>query len=213
MASRLEGSVLSELVGGRERGLWFVRFDPSGGPRPPSDESSSGNGGGRSRSSPRLRVEVIGPPDPGHPSVARRGPVEVVFAGRLFNRRDLAGGKEPRSSTSNASVLLQAYRARGERALLDARGAFAAIVSDREGDLFLAARDPVGTSPLFVAELPDGLVLSTSPDGVLQDPSVPRDLNRPYIVDQLRHAYPDPTETFYSAVRRIMPGHLLRRQR
>jgi asparagine synthetase B (glutamine-hydrolysing) len=63
--------------------------------------------------------------------------------------------------------------------------------------------------PLFVSRVDGLLVFSTSVEGMLRHPSVPATINKLRLVDELRHTYPDPEETHYAAIRRIMPGHLM----
>src|SRR5947207_11691963 len=177
MASRLEPDVQDRLLGGADRGLWFCVFDPGGHSPLPA--------GGRARrvrgrdGSDRLALYLLGPSAPGHPSMARSGPLEVLVAGRLYNPDDLVGGrKPPPPDRSNARVVLEAYRRRGLDALAAARGVFAVVIFDSEQDLLVAARDQLGMHPLFVSESGGGLVLSASVQGVLAHDGVPRTVSR-----------------------------------
>jgi asparagine synthase (glutamine-hydrolysing) len=212
MASKLAPGVLEDLATNAQRGLWYVEFDPAGGMSDTKGPAGSGaaSTGGRNGTS-RLGVHLMGAPDVAHPTWARRGSVEVVFAGNLLNRDELVRqGDRPSRRRSDADLVLDVYRHRGSDFLLDLRGFFCVIVSDADQDLLLAARDHLGVSSLFMSELPRKLVLSPVTVALLRHPSVPATLNRSHLVDQLRHAYPDAGETYFAAIRRIMPGHLLR---
>lgn len=142
-------------------------------------------------------------------SVATGPDVSVAFDGRLFNRRDLEAevGASDSASASDAQLTADLVRRNGADALWRLRGAFAVVAWDaRTGDLY-CVRDPLGVHPLFVAERPGGLVAGTNPDALVACPGVSAELDRIVLTDHLLHRWPDPTETFYAAVRRVPPGH------
>jgi asparagine synthase (glutamine-hydrolysing) len=208
MVDQLASSVQDELERGARRNLWFAVFDPAG--------VSRSNGGGlvpvrKGNGRGHLAVATVGERDAWHPTSAASGPIEVLFAGVLFDREALAsGGRRPTRRTANATILLRAYEERGPELLRDLRGVFAAVIYDAGRDLLLAVRDHLGISPLFTSEVDSRLVVSSTVDGLLEHPGTPRTLNRLLLVDHVRHRYMDPGETHFEAIRRIPPGHVLR---
>jgi asparagine synthase (glutamine-hydrolysing) len=147
------------------------------------------------------------------PETARDGTLAVLLDGALDNRAEIASdlaARLPRGPIGDAALVLHAYRLEGERVLARLRGTFAVLVHDAERDVLLAARDPMGIYPLFYAEAGRRLLLSTTIDDLLGHPEVPRTLNRPAIADDLSFRWPDPGETYFAAVRRVPPGHVLR---
>jgi asparagine synthase (glutamine-hydrolysing) len=132
----------------------------------------------------------------------------ALFDGLLYNRQDIEAKLDLRGA-SPAELLLGAYAASGERSLNDFAGLYALVVHDERQEVLLAARDRDGSYPLFYADAGGKLLLSTSIESILHHERVSRDLNRLALADHVAHRWPDPGETYYSAVRRVPPGHAL----
>lgn len=136
----------------------------------------------------------------------------IVFDGQLHNRVELATilGKADVLADSDARLILQAYHRWGEESFRRLRGSFALIVWDGRNDSLLAVRDPVGTYPLFYAVAGDQILFSTSIDDLLGQADVSRDVNRNALASHLLDLWQRPEETYFSAIRRVPPGHLLK---
>src|SRR5262249_24108620 len=76
----------------------------------------------------------------------------------------------------------------------------------RARDLAIVARDPLGLHPLFYTETGSSVAFAATPKVLLELPGVSRSLNCAALADHLCHRWPDPQETFFSAVRRVLPG-------
>jgi asparagine synthetase B (glutamine-hydrolysing) len=142
------------------------------------------------------------------PIVTRRESCLALFDGLLYNREAI----EKRlgvSAATDADLLLHAYGNSRERPLHDFTGVYSLVVHDEGRAYLLAARDRVGSYPLFYADADGDLLLSTSIDLILRDERVSRELNRAALADHLAHRWPDPGETYFAAVRRVPPGHAL----
>ncbi|MFL5951454.1 MAG: asparagine synthetase B family protein [Gaiellaceae bacterium] len=146
----------------------------------------------------------------GGPSVqrAKSKDVEVVFDGRLANRRELAQSNATEDVT-DAHIVLGAYRRHGERLLPRLRGAFALVIRDGREDLTLCARDPLGVHPLFTGTIGSEPVASASVEALLAH-GVSGAVDPVALGDHLLHRWPDPAETPFAAVRRVPPGHAVR---
>lgn len=95
-------------------------------------------------------------------------------------------------------------------ALRPLRGAFAIVMSDPGRDCLIAARDHLGLHPLFYADGAEGEVHCANAIGALLAQSgVSSQLNRAVLAEHLMHRWIDPAETYYTAIRRLPPGHLL----
>jgi asparagine synthase (glutamine-hydrolysing) len=92
------------------------------------------------------------------------------------------------------------------------RGEFALAVRDEARETLLAVRDPVGIYSLYYAEANGSVLLSPSIDTLLAQPEVSNDLNRAALADHLSNRWPDPGETYFEAIRRVPPGHVLKVQ-
>jgi asparagine synthase (glutamine-hydrolysing) len=139
------------------------------------------------------------------------GACQVIFDGALYDKaeltRTLDGAK--RGST-DARLVLAAYRRWGERVVEHLNGTFALIIWDRECDLLLCARDRLGIYPLFWSAGSNGVLISLSFDLLANDPRVSKDLNRAALADHLCLRWADKEETLVRAIRRVPPGHLVK---
>ena len=136
---------------------------------------------------------------------AHRGPLYCFFQGLLFDRVILARLAD-RPDCSDAELVLQAYERGGEAALSRLRGSFVVAIIDRMRDVAIIARDPLGSHPLFYVENNSSVHFAAAQQPLLKQPGVSRALNRAALADHLCHRWPDPHETFFAAVRRVLPG-------
>jgi asparagine synthetase B (glutamine-hydrolysing) len=134
----------------------------------------------------------------------------VVFDGVLSDRQDLVRSVlHAGTPDTDAAHVAAAYEVLGPEVLSRLRGTFALIVWDRQRHRLICARDQLGSQPLFYAEQPDGILLSSSLQRLLTHPAVSRELNRPALVDHLCHRWPDAGETHFASVRRVPVAHVL----
>jgi asparagine synthase (glutamine-hydrolysing) len=155
-----------------------------------------------------LREADAGPGAGQAPSVARQEGCFALFDGLLYNRQEIAARlRLPYGGP--ADLVLGAYATSREHFLADFAGLYALVVHDERREVLVAARDRVGSYPLFYADAGGELLLSTSIELILNHERVSRELNRLALADHLAHRWPDPGETYYSAVRRVPPGHAL----
>jgi asparagine synthase (glutamine-hydrolysing) len=134
----------------------------------------------------------------------------VVFDGVLSDRQDLGASVRYAGTPDNdAAHVAAAYEVLGPEVLSRLRGTFALIVWDRQRQRLICARDQLGSQPLFYAEQPGGILLSSSLQRLLSHPAVSRELNRAALVDHLCHRWPDAAETHFASVRRVPVAHVL----
>lgn len=148
----------------------------------------------------------------GGPATAAYGSCRVLFAGRLFNRADVASALEEQPG-SEAELVLAAYRRFGEDVVRRFRGIFCFALWDAEAEVSLCVRDQVGVHPLFYAELESGVLISPSIAELVADSRVPDEINRTWVAGYIVNRWTSVDETFFSAVRRLPPGHFLRGHR
>ncbi len=141
-------------------------------------------------------------------SVAETGWGDLaVLDGYLFDRAEL----ESRSGSTDADLVLEAYRRWGEDLFDKLRGAFTLAVWDHDRELLLVGRDGMGLNPCFYRW--DGRVFLMSPslDAILGQPDVEPHFNRVVIAEYLQNtlASHQVDETFYEGVRRLPSAHAL----
>ena len=137
---------------------------------------------------------------------AERGQLRGFFDGLLFEREALPHSNDlSHGACSDADHVLRAYECGGDAALSRLRGSFVFAIIDRAQNKAIVARDPMGTHPLFYAEVGSCVLFASAPQTLLNRPGVSHALNRAAIADHLCHRWPDPRETFFTAVRRVPP--------
>lgn len=181
-----------------------------------------------------MACEPSQPPDTGSPSAAApvsdwvltlplSGAIDAGFDRSRFTAHGdclafvhgwLHDASAPRSAwrvrgTAAAEYVLARYARCGEAALPALRGSFALVLVDRSLARIVVARDPVGTLPLFFATRGTSVLVAGSPRTLIRQPGISADLNPVALADRLCLRWPDPAETFFAAVRRVLPGSRL----
>jgi len=149
------------------------------------------------------------------PAHAQDDSCVVIFDGVLYDGVELLkrceGVTDP--AGNDARVILQAYHRWDEDLLHQIKGIFALIIWDRSRELLLCVRDRVGIYPLFYAANGQELLFSTKIPALLRRPGVSRAVNRAALADHLCRRWPKLEETYYAAVSRVPPAHVLRLDR
>jgi asparagine synthase (glutamine-hydrolysing) len=147
------------------------------------------------------------------PMGSEDGTTWITYNGEIYNFRELRSELEARGhrfrTTSDTEVILHAYEAFGVECLRKLRGMFAFGIWDgRRRQLFLA-RDRVGIKPLVYSWNGRRLVFGSEIKALLEDPSVPRDLDWEAFRDYLALAYVPSPRTIFGSIRKLPPGAYL----
>lgn len=113
------------------------------------------------------RLAIIDPESGAQPLTSHDGNVIVAANGEIYNYKDLyANLKTPYKAKtgSDCEVILPLYAEHGPTVKMvdELRGMFSFILYDKEKDLFLAARDHIGITPLYIGWGTDGSVFLAS---------------------------------------------------
>jgi asparagine synthase (glutamine-hydrolysing) len=135
----------------------------------------------------------------------------VVFNGEIYNfrdlRRDMEGKGVAFSTTSDTEVLLALFAAEGEAMLPKLHGMFAFVIWDCKERRALAARDPFGIKPLYLAETADGVLVASQVKALLASGLVSR---APCAKGRagfwMLGSVPEP-HTWYRDIRALPAGH------
>lgn len=101
----------------------------------------------------------------------------VVCNGEIYNYQALQSqlrGRHQFSTASDSEVVLHAYQEWGVNAPLHLRGMFSAAVWNRELRQLFLVRDRLGIKPLYVCELPNGVLFGSELKGLMEHPQCPR---------------------------------------
>ena len=139
----------------------------------------------------------------------------LLFCGdvRLYNRPELFSELEVPASEQDCPDLELARRAYlrwGDESPLHLVGDFAFAAWDDDRRTLFAARDHLGSNPLFFRKTSDGIVVASQLQQIiplLGDPS--EEIEAAKILDQLSEQVSDPSKTFFQSVVRLRPGHRL----
>ncbi|HEU5192049.1 MAG TPA: asparagine synthase (glutamine-hydrolyzing) [Methylomirabilota bacterium] len=139
--------------------------------------------------------------------------IAVVFNGEIYNfrdlRRELEGLGHTFVTTSDTEVLLRAYEAYGVDCVGHLRGMFAFALWDGHRRRLVLARDRVGIKPMVYTWDGRRLLFASELKSLLQDPTVPRDLDWEAFGDYLAFHYVPSPRTIFRAIRKLPPASVL----
>lgn len=137
----------------------------------------------------------------------------VVLNGEVYNYRELRAELERAghrfSTRTDTEVIVHLYEELADDCVHRLRGMFAFALWDRRRRRMLIARDRLGKKPLFYSQRDSTLWFASEAKAILQDPTVPRDVDYDAVDAFLHFGYvPDPLSTF-AALRKLPPAQLL----
>jgi asparagine synthase (glutamine-hydrolysing) len=104
------------------------------------------------------RLSIIDVGGGRQPLLSEDDRIALVCNGEIYNHRELRAGLEGRHhfrTRSDSEVILHLYEEKGPSCVEDLDGMFAFVMTD--GERLLAARDPLGIKPLYVAHDEGGM--------------------------------------------------------
>jgi asparagine synthase (glutamine-hydrolysing) len=141
------------------------------------------------------------------------GTIWITYNGEIYNFRELRAELEARGhrfrTTSDTEVIVRAYETFGVEFLQRLRGMFAFGLWDGQRRQLLLARDRVGIKPLVYSWDGRRLVFGSEIKALLEDPSVPRELDWEAFRDYLALAYVPSPRTIFGSIRKVPPGGCL----
>jgi asparagine synthase (glutamine-hydrolysing) len=136
----------------------------------------------------------------------------IVAEARLGRRKVLAAKLGVSADLGDAELILQAWLQWGQDAARHLEGDFAFVAWDQRSHRVFCVRDRVGVKPLYLHYRPGRLLaFASSSSALLALPDVPTTLNDSRIADVLVQQLEgiDKTSTFYQAIERMPPAHVL----
>ena len=150
----------------------------------------------------------------GHQPISNEdGTIWIVFNGEIYNHAELreqliARGHSYRTH-SDTETIIHLYEEYGRECVTHLRGMFAFAIWDSTRESLFIARDRLGIKPLYYRVTGDGLIFGSEIKVVLSYPGMPAQFNRSALPEYLALGYLSSEETFYSGIRKLMPGHTL----
>ena len=159
----------------------------------------------------RLRVVDLVTGD--QPIASEDGSVVVVLNGEIYNfqelREQLRRQGHRFATQGDTEVIVHLYEEYGEDCVRRLHGMFAFALWDKRRRRLLLARDRIGKKPLFYAFGPNGLTFASELRALIEDETVPRELDAGAIDCFLAYGYVPSPLSIFSAVRKLPPAHTL----
>lgn len=142
--------------------------------------------------------------------VATTAHVTLVFVGYLLKsssgKLDQIGYFSPSEA---ANQVLLGYLEDNVDSFAKLRGMFSFVIWDSNTQRLIASRDPLGFLPLFFYNESNSIRISNSIQALLTCQGVSNEVNRVALVNILLHRWPNPDETYFASINKILPAHYL----
>ncbi len=160
------------------------------------------------------RLSIIDPTPRGHqPMVLDNGNWVICYNGEVYNYRELRTELENQGVTfhsgTDTEVILRLYERHGIACVRKLRGMFAFGIWDERERTLVLARDRLGIKPLFLARTQEGLLFASEIGALLQDKTLPREMNHGSLASFLATRYVPTPETLLSCVTQL-PANCIR---
>jgi asparagine synthase (glutamine-hydrolysing) len=137
----------------------------------------------------------------------------IVYNGEIYNHKELRDDLEARGhhyrTKSDTETIVHLYEEYGPDCVKHLRGMFAfAIWNRRKRNLFIA-RDRLGIKPLYYRFDSEKFLFGSEIKTILACPGVKAEFNRATLAEYLAFGYVAGSETMYSGIRKLPPGHTL----
>lgn len=103
----------------------------------------------------------------------------IIFNGEIYNYRSLRDLLRLRGiflrTSSDTEVIVALFALEGESMLQRLHGMFAFVIWDKQTMRAFAARDPYGIKPLYIASVPNGIILASQVKAILATGLVSRE--------------------------------------
>ena len=144
------------------------------------------------------------------PMASEDGAVWISYNGEVYNFRALRSELEALGhrfrSASDTEVVLAAYQFWGPECVSRLRGMFAFAIWDATRRRMLLARDRVGIKPLVYCWDGRCLRFASEIKAILQDPEVPRELDRDAVLEYFSYLVVPSPRTIFRGIQKLPPG-------
>jgi asparagine synthase (glutamine-hydrolysing) len=147
------------------------------------------------------------------PMTNEDGTVWIAFNGEIYNHASLRPALEAKGhryrSRCDTETIIHQYEEDGHRVVDTLNGMFAFAIWDKHKQELLLARDRLGIKPLYYAATADSLVFGSEIKSLLASGYVGAAFNDAVLPEFLSTGFVSGEETFFTGVRKLLPGHVL----
>jgi len=153
----------------------------------------------------------------GHQPISNEdGTLWIVFNGEIYNhltlREQLIARGHRYHTNSDTETIVHLYEEYGQNCVDHLRGMFAFAIWDTQQQRLFIARDRLGIKPLYYRLTSECFLFGSEIKVILAHPGVDREANRDGLPEYLAFGYLSGRDTFFSGIRKLMPGHTLELQ-
>jgi asparagine synthase (glutamine-hydrolysing) len=139
------------------------------------------------------------------------GTVWIVFNGEIYNhsilREKLRTLGHQYRTQSDTETIVHLYEEYGPDCVQHLRGMFAFAIWDARRQRLFIARDRLGIKPLYYRLTSQQIIFGSEIKVILACPGTSGQLDRAVLPEYLSFGYLSGEQTFYSGIRKLMPGH------
>jgi asparagine synthase (glutamine-hydrolysing) len=159
------------------------------------------------------RLSIIDLATGDQPIYNEDGSIALVFNGEIYNykelRQELMGRGHQLRTQSDTEVIVHLYEDFGDDCVDHLNGMFAFALWDAKRERLLVARDRLGERPVYYSEHDGRLLFGSELKAILQDGSIPRDVDLVALDDYLAYGYIPAPATIFKRVRKLRAGERL----
>ena len=150
----------------------------------------------------------------GHQPIANENrDVWIVFNGEIYNHAELRPKLEAKGhqyrTRSDTETIIHLYEEYGRDCVKLLRGMFAFAIWDRRKRVLFAARDRLGIKPFYYRWDGKAFLFGSEIKTILAYPDVTAEFNRGALAEYLAFGYLTGSDTMFTGIRKLMPGHTL----
>src|SRR5712671_1313217 len=150
----------------------------------------------------------------GHQPISNeQGSLTIVFNGEIYNhlalREQLIARGHTYRTHSDTETIVHLYEEYGADCVKHLRGMFAFAIWDRDKKTLFIARDRLGIKPLYYLLTSERLLFGSEIKVLLAHGSIRSEFDRAALPEFLAFGYLSGENTFYSGVRKLLPGHTM----
>jgi asparagine synthase (glutamine-hydrolysing) len=155
-------------------------------------------------------VDVAG----GHQPISNEdGSITIVYNGEIYNhlalREQLIARGHSYRTHSDTETIVHLYEEYGRDCVNHLRGMFAFAIWDRNKKTLFIARDRLGIKPLYYHLGSDRLLFGSEIKVLLAHGAIRPEFDRAALPEYLAFGYLSGEDTFYSGIRKLLPGHTM----
>ena len=157
------------------------------------------------------RLSIIDVKSGHQPLANETNDVWIVYNGETYNHLESRQAMEARGhryrTHSDTESIVHLYEEYGRDCVQHLRGMFAFVIWDQRRRVLFGARDRIGIKPFYYRRENGAFLFGSEIKTILAYPGVKAEFNRGSLGEYLAFGYTSGSETLFSGIDKLMPGH------